>query len=394
MLPQKHLHYIDARLQQVKVNDTVFGGIIVVLIGDLAQLPPVKAVSLSDPHQRRSSGNKDVATLLGRSLWTEQFRTVIKLEQNKRLDEDDSDADEFNKFLEDLADGKVTMVQWEKVQTTCSRHTLKDRIWVERGFTNESTTHLFRTNADVQKKNYAEIQRLGRPILKVEATNSPSIARKRRPDYFQQVVNHEYYTVNSKVLLTKNLKPELGLANGTTGKVMDIVWKEGITDEDISNASNLFIWVDFGNNYTRETFFADFPERKDWFPVFAYECTNFEMNKTGTGSTPLSRTMLPLKLSWAWTIHKAQGQTIPGSIVLQLGSDEMTAGLSYVGFSRCIKFSSIGIDGGLSANRLVAKISEKPSLKARLVADAKLDKRATKTEENLRTIINNNRRRR
>ena len=77
----------------MKANDSVFGGIIVVLIGDLAQLPPVKAVSLSDPHLRRSSGNKDAVTLLGRSLWTEQFRAVIKLEQNKRIDEDDSDED-------------------------------------------------------------------------------------------------------------------------------------------------------------------------------------------------------------------------------------------------------------------------------------------------------------
>jgi len=75
------------------------------------------------------------------------------LEQNKRIDEDDSDADEFNDFLENLADDKVTMAQLEKVKTTCSRQTLKDRIWVERGFTKESTTHLFRKNADVQKKN-------------------------------------------------------------------------------------------------------------------------------------------------------------------------------------------------------------------------------------------------
>ena len=179
-----------------------------------------------------------------------------------------------------------------KSKTTCSRHTLKDQIWVERGFTQDSTNnHLFRTNA--------EIQRLGTPILKVEAKNLPSTARKRKPDYFQQLVNHEYYAVNSKVLLTKNLKPELGLANGTTGKVMDIVWKDGSTDEDISNASNLFIWVNFGDNYKGETFFADFPERKGWFPVFAYEFTNFEMNKSGMGSRPLSRTMLTLKLSWA-----------------------------------------------------------------------------------------------
>jgi len=320
-------------------------------------------------------------------LWKKYFKTVIKLEQNKRINDKDTDAEEFNEFLENLADGKVTMAQWEKVKSTCSRHTMKDREWIARGFTQDSTTHLFRTNADVKKKNYTEIQRLGMPILKVQARNSSSAARKKTSDYFQQLVNHEYYSVSSKVLLTKNLKPELGLANGTTGKVIDIVWKEGTTDQQISDASNLFLWVDFGDQYKGESFFESFPERHGWFPIFAYECTNFEVNRTGTGTTHLSRSMLPLKLSWAWTIHKAQGQTIPGLIVLQLGSDEMTVGLSYVGFSRCVTFSSIGIDGGVSAERLMAKISEKSSLKARMIADARLDKYAGRTERKLMRIL-------
>jgi len=81
---------------------------------------------------------------------------------------------------------------------------------------------------------------------------------------------------------------------------------------------------------------------------------------------------------------------MPGLILLQLGGDEVTSGLSYVGFSRCKTFSSIGIDGGVSANRFMAKISEKPSLKARLVADVKLDIRATRTKDKLRSIIYNN----
>ena len=41
MLGQRHLYWIDRRLQQIKCSKNVFGGMNVILIGDFAQLPPV-----------------------------------------------------------------------------------------------------------------------------------------------------------------------------------------------------------------------------------------------------------------------------------------------------------------------------------------------------------------
>ena len=73
--------------------------------------------------------------------------------------------------------------------------------------------------------------------------------------------------------------------------------------------------------------------------------------------------MIPLRLSWAITIHKAQGQTIPGNVVVCLGDSENTLGLSYVAFSRVTKLQNIGIDGGVPSDRLMKKISCLPSLK-------------------------------
>ena len=46
MLGLEILHYIDARLRQIKANDEKFGGISVILMGDFAQLPPVKDMPL------------------------------------------------------------------------------------------------------------------------------------------------------------------------------------------------------------------------------------------------------------------------------------------------------------------------------------------------------------
>ena len=42
MLRQKELYFINKRLQEIIQNDLPFGGLVIILSGDPAQLPPVK----------------------------------------------------------------------------------------------------------------------------------------------------------------------------------------------------------------------------------------------------------------------------------------------------------------------------------------------------------------
>ena len=62
--------------------------------------------------------------------------------------------------------------------------------------------------------------------------------------------------------ITKNLKPEAGLANSTTSSAMDIVWEELVTDKNISDVTKLFKWIDFGSDYKGESFFPNIPEQR------------------------------------------------------------------------------------------------------------------------------------
>ncbi len=62
--------------------------------------------------------------------------------------------------------------------------------------------------------------------------------------------------------------------------------------------------------------------------------------------------MIPLKLSFAWTMWRVQGQAIRDKVVLHLGKKEKEHVLTYTGFSRVMKFIDIAIAGGLSLDRL------------------------------------------
>ena len=57
----------------------------------------------------------------------------------------------------------------------------------------------------------------------------------------------------------------------------------------------------------------------------------------------MERQHLPLKFSWAITMHKSQGLTIPRAVI-DLGLKEEVAGLAYVAISRVRKLSDLVIE--------------------------------------------------
>ena len=54
MLQKKHLYYFDIRLRDIKVINTVFGGVLMVLVDDTAQLPSVGGIPLWNTGRRRN----------------------------------------------------------------------------------------------------------------------------------------------------------------------------------------------------------------------------------------------------------------------------------------------------------------------------------------------------
>ena len=379
MLKPHDLHHIHLRLQEVKAcHQRIFGGIIVVLVGDTAQLPPVQGSALWTKVQPRMSDTERN----GLVLYQTNFTTVIELDENNRLQRSDPDAASFHGFLNRLADGKCTKEDWLLVKHKSSHTTLGDDEWRRRGFNDRGVIHLYSTNEMVEKHNLRELTKQNKPILRIEATNNCARAAGMTCDKFGGLQRFAYLCIGSTVVLTTNLCPEMGLSNGSTGIVKDIEFR-GVNppvEEGSWNPKTLpyCVWVDFDDKYHGPPFFNNV-EQRGWVPISPISLNEYVRRANSDQETVLTRTMIPLKLAWAWTIWKVQGQTVDGKVVVDLGPTEKEHGLSYVAFSRVRRFQDLGVLGGCSLERLTTKISGQKKLKNRLDEDARLARLQTQT---------------
>ena len=147
MLRQKELHFINERLKQIMCSNDLFGGLVVVLVGDPGQLPPVKGKCLWDKKPRNQSPD-----WFGSILYN-KFTTAIKLIQSNRLDKSDPESIFFEKFLDRLRNGTNTREDWVYFRDRGSRDTIGQCEWKERGFDNIDTVHLYTTNKEVAQRN-------------------------------------------------------------------------------------------------------------------------------------------------------------------------------------------------------------------------------------------------
>jgi hypothetical protein len=365
MLHQKQLYYMDARLKQIMCSTEPFGGVTIVLTGDPGQLPPVGSNSL----WVRKASNVLPNDLAGYLLY-QLFRTVIKLEENVRIDPNDPDAVLFNGFQIRLRNGLVTKEDVVLVRRLCSRHSMTAKQWKDRGFDDPNVPHSFCTNDEVSNHNARRITDLGTPIASIRASHTGrggSAGRDKARGLFASM----YLAVGSKVQVNQNLATYVGICNGSTGIVKDIVYEEGVPPPGLPR----FVIVDFGDQYMGESFFPDNPDRRGWVPIKPVTSIWTSPNsKNGEGFQESSRTMLPMVTAWAFTIWKSQGQTFFGNVVLHLSEREKEHGLTYVAFSRATRFSNIGLFDGITETRIIDKIRDHSKMRERIQHELHLDR--------------------
>ena len=103
VISQSDLTWINRRCKQATgKQDLPFGGINIILFGDLGQLPPVIGSVL---YSQSLSSELDCEGMLLYSL----FQRVVVLDQNQRINNDYR----FSQLLEHIRDGNVTESDWK-----------------------------------------------------------------------------------------------------------------------------------------------------------------------------------------------------------------------------------------------------------------------------------------
>ena len=138
-------------------------------------------------------------------------------------------------------------------------------------------------------------------IHKIEAENSNRSARKQPTSAFDGLRNVVHFVRGCKVVLTRNVAYLYGLANGTRGKLVGVVYGPGGVG---TFPEAVVVEVP---DYCGPAFYADEPKWVPLLPIFSM--------KEGTRMT---REQFPIVAGFAMTVNKAQGLTIKEGVVIHL----------------------------------------------------------------------------
>jgi hypothetical protein len=186
---------LSRRLQQMFPGDQrPFGGITIVLLGDLMQLPPVKAQA---PYE---SGARNLAARL---LWR-QFSDVFVLE--KAFRQQGAEQAPFRDLLQRLSHGQSTELDWQMLMQR-RKHVLSAEDNIE--FDKE--IHLFASNRDADELNLKRLEALNQPVLRSVAV-ATGVAAEQEDEEGVSSLPVLLLCVGARVMLRKNLWVETGLS--------------------------------------------------------------------------------------------------------------------------------------------------------------------------------------
>ena len=192
-------------------NDKVFGGKSLILTGDPGQLPPVADKPLYHAKPLNTVGEQGYQAY-------HMFDKVVKLAVNQRVQGMTSEQVQFRDLLLRLRKGESTVNDWKLLLTHQPSN-----------ITNlcdfEDCTRLFYSNEQVANYNHEQLTKLENPIAHINARHSSPLAKKISSDDMSGLEPVVFLAKGARVMLTMNLWSSVGLCNGATGTVVDIIYQ-------------------------------------------------------------------------------------------------------------------------------------------------------------------------
>lgn len=370
MMNQTMFFWLDRRCRQgTGRNDVPFGGLVVVLVGDPAQLPPVTG----NPVWNTAAKGKFNVDALG--LYLSKFVKVVQLKGSNRLD-DVPTKQRFQEFQDRLRNGTNTLDDHEWFNSYVTEDNIIARIGENRyneQFKSNKSNWFFNTNEELYKHNIHQLQKTEKPIIRINAVHNRTKAKAVSSSQFRNLEAVCYLSVNALVMYTANSSFPYKIVNGSVGVVKDILYATG---ESPPNDLPVAVIVEF-DSYCGPPLFTCRGEDNSmipingtnkWVPVIPItaEC------EYSSVEGELTRTQLPLKLTWGYTGWKAQGSTFRNPIGVILGNKERCDGLTYTNISRCTNIENLCISQGVSYERLTTEITKSSRYKHRIIEENRL----------------------
>jgi len=275
---------IDHLLRQARNSTIPFGGAQLIMFGDLYQLPPVLAdKELYEYFEKNHGGH----FFFNAHAWQQSSFEIRELTTIFRQKDED-----FKIILNAVREGTIT----DEQLMVLNKRTVAAPL--------EGVVILATINVSVTKINETRLSNLEATVYEYKAEIEGSLEKSAFPA--DEVLRLKK---GAQVMLLRNDK-EKRWVNGSIGYV------HSLTDTSIQ------VNVD-GVNHTIP---------KETWKKIRY---SFNQNTNSIEEEVVSSfTQFPLKLAWAITIHKSQGQTYT-SVAIDMGRGAFAPGQAYVALSRC-----------------------------------------------------------
>lgn len=287
------LDSINKFFQLNRESKKPFGGICVVMVGDLFQLPPVVTEAT---RQLFESIYESPKFFSAEALTQSEFYAVELTKAFRQVDQ------EFVDLLSKIREGRNIS---SAIKTLNSRCLITDSPSL-------GTITLSPRHADIERVNKERLARLPGEAKVFSGVLTGKFSEKQVP-----VPNQIEIKVGAQVMIAKNGKNYVNGDVATVTRIFADRVELMLTDRKEVVIVPISVWQQFEYKFNEET---------------------EEIERVVSGSY----SQLPVVLAWAMTIHKSQGLTL-SSVHLDLGKGAFETGQTYVALSRCRSLKTLSL---------------------------------------------------